>query len=444
LGTITFSCQPGNPDSITPVNCSAVVCGHYRQGGCSTGHNPSTLSGIRLPDEWHSQPQVLVNGKNPPGWRERQARGELIPYTARSVVKRGFENYPGTMHPNWCGWVSGTYNQHETGVPLSLYQISWTTIDTKPSIDSDALLQEAWAKARSGASQVLVDLAERRETYELLKNAHSRFKDRLAFVGRRAAKSVRQRKWKTKYGATPAQAAWSTLSDAWMESRYGWGPLVYSMRDVAKAMEWMREPKSVIHTERVSKSAEITGSGSNSAWPSYQRLQNGAFPAMGITVYHKRVLTARASVAYQVSAHSLKAFDTNPLMVGWELVPLSFVVDWFLNVPDILQAHWPSFAISASTACVSEKDIEMVVLEHGDITWNPASGNPYMRLTSRPRFTGYKESYIRTPRTDIPLVLSYQPHITWKRMADATVLLDKMLGKRIAGLAKAIKTRLIK
>lgn len=216
------------------------------------------------------------------------------------------------------------------------------------------------------------------------------------------------------------------------------------MRDMAKAMEWMREPKSVIHTERVSKSAEILGTGANNSWVSYQRLQNGAFPTMGIVLYHKRVLTARASVAYQVSAHSLKAFDTNPLMLGWELVPLSFVVDWFLNVPSILQAHWPSFAISASTSCVSEKDIEMIVLEHGDITWNPASGNPYVRLSARPRFTGYKESYTRTPRTDIPLVLSYQPHMTWKRMADATVLLDKMLGKRIAGLAKAIKTRLFK
>lgn len=440
MGIITLQCKSG---AIPATPSSSNACAHYRTYNCTTGHNPSSYSGIRLPDEWLSAKSVLVNGKNPPGWRERVANGELLPYTAYSVQRTGCKNTPGVLNPNFC-YSGYRYNEHSSGDAISLYSMSWATIDTKPYVDVDALLQEAWAKAKAGASQILVDMAERRETYELLKRAHSRFADRLGYVARRTAKSLKQRKWRTNYGATPTEAAKKALSDSWMEYRYGWTPLVYSMRDIADALEKMQKSKTAIYRERVSKSAEVLGSFDHSCWVSYQRLQNGAFPVMGIRNYHKRTLTARASVAYQVSSHVPKAFDINPLMLGWELVPLSFVADWFLNVPTIFQAHWPGFAISASTACVSEKDTEMIVLEHGDITWNPISGNPAVRLLERPRFTGFKESYIRTPRSDIPLKLSYQPHITWERMLDATVLLDKMLGKRIAGLAKAFKTSLLK
>jgi hypothetical protein len=225
-----------------------------------------------------------------------------------------------------------------------------------------------------------------------------------------------------------------------MEYRYGWSPLVYSCRDLATAWEHLNAtPKDGLPYILQTASAKEVSSGTNTGmtgvtvgWTTSTRSTD----KVAHSANHVQLITARAKVAYTVELRETKAFDTNLLMLGWELVPLSFVADWLWNVPDILKAHWPVSCIGQSTACVSTKVEDILFFQFG----NPAAVKP--SILTYGTFTGKQTRYTRTPRSDVPLVLEYKPHMTWKRMLDATVLLKGFTSKGVAKVAKAIASKM--
>lgn len=67
----------------------------------------------------------------------------------------------------------------------------------------------------------------------------------------------------------------------------------------------------------------------------------------------------RGSVTFEVVNPTLKTLDqlglTNPLSVAWELVPLSFVVDWFLPVGNYVQSLVPPQGVNYVSGWISQK-----------------------------------------------------------------------------------------
>jgi hypothetical protein len=112
------------------------------------------------------------------------------------------------------------------------------------------------------------------------------------------------------------------VSGRWLELQYGWLPAVSDSYEAAKAFELQTKMRST----RVSATAGKTGLIERSASPT-----NYSFP--GVHTIRKRVeyeMTEQLSLS-----RSLGLMD--PLSVVWEIIPWSFVIDWFLPVGSYLE-----------------------------------------------------------------------------------------------------------
>jgi hypothetical protein len=129
-----------------------------------------------------------------------------------------------------------------------------------------------------------------------------------------------------------------TVRDTWLEYNYGWAPLVSDIEDIAKL--------ATLDPFRVSK--PIRGLG-GSAWNAESGEVNRAPNSIGGPLFW----TARYRTVNQVSIQYLGAVCaentppsfpeqlglswSNVLPTIWELIPYSFLVDYFTNVGKVIE-----------------------------------------------------------------------------------------------------------
>ncbi|UJQ85214.1 MAG: putative maturation protein [Perrunavirus faecivivens] len=114
----------------------------------------------------------------------------------------------------------------------------------------------------------------------------------------------------------------------WMELQYGWRPII---NDIAGAYEYIMENHEKLMTYSVSANFK-------EAVPKH-------------TIFTGRngdILEAEGSRGFRTKVHYLIDLPAlressrlgllNPLQVGWDLLPFSFVVDWFIPVANMLEA----------------------------------------------------------------------------------------------------------
>jgi len=123
-----------------------------------------------------------------------------------------------------------------------------------------------------------------------------------------------------RFGKNPSKA----VADGWLELQYGWRPL---LQDVYGAIELVNDKQNRVIRQRVSKSASV-----EDTWGS--RLDDDDLYKTVNT--QKRKTSVKFTLYFSASQEFLKTLSeagvTNPGLVAWELLPWSFVVDWFLPV----------------------------------------------------------------------------------------------------------------
>lgn len=125
-----------------------------------------------------------------------------------------------------------------------------------------------------------------------------------------------------------------TVPEAWLEVQYGWNPL---LSDVKGALDLMRHQDS--DDDYFRKTVKSTRSISDTiVWESAINKQTA------LVVVHrarrKSLVFVRLDYRLDTSyLHQLQQLDVvNPALITWNLLPYSFVVDWFLPVGSYLQA----------------------------------------------------------------------------------------------------------
>lgn len=249
---------------------------------------------------------------------------------------------------------------------------------------------------------------------EFVKAAHPSAQNRLNTKGN-------FRRFGKDYAKDPKEA----FSSSWLEYTYGWVPFMSDVRSSVNTLLDVAERPNAREGRvraRVASGVEVV-----------EYAQELAYTDNIIYVYSKarssRQVVQKASWRFELLAANIPGrFGLlNPLEVAWELVPFSFVADWFLPIGDYLSALDAPWRFKHLGGTTGRK-----------ITFTSDSW-PSLRSPVNSSITGFRDSYSsvdvqRTPMAGIPspsfINLRFDPTIGAARATSAVALLHQLFGKK--------------
>lgn len=122
-------------------------------------------------------------------------------------------------------------------------------------------------------------------------------------------------------------------SDSWLAYQYGIRPLISDLNGAVKEYYKVRAVAPIIRTFRTNASNDARAGGTTSGLNPPSMSSTNAYQSARIKCY---VEFEDSAQAWDQSADRLGL--TDPVLLAWELIPYSFVIDWFVNVGEFLSA----------------------------------------------------------------------------------------------------------
>lgn len=155
----------------------------------------------------------------------------------------------------------------------------------------------------------------------------------------------------------------SFASETWLEYSYAWKPLLKDVYDHADALA-----QTVVERQGVMREAKAT----NKTMKDDAYIVKVPNNTIDYEVKTKDRQWQAMEVRYSVppgTVPAVRAFGlVNPLEVAWELVPFSFVADWFLPIGDAIRNLTSTVGLTFHSGWVSTKllhTLESSVYGHG-------------------------------------------------------------------------------
>lgn len=250
-----------------------------------------------------------------PNFNRRKAAGELIPYTKFTQYEAS--NYIQTGGSGSCTYTSGGYANWSNGFgPWNSDPLSWESevndiVAPQVLEDPAKYIQSAASSIYSSGMDASTTLAELHKTVRMFKQLGAG----LVIV---ALKNARLRKQLAKM--SPREYA-AKAASIWLEIRYGWRILLYDVQNLDDALNSF-DAKRETFTAR-------SGSTTNQVVHVYDNSYENGTRIVSDIVYYDVDVGVRGSVAAQIQP---SRFSFNAAVTAWELVPFSFIVDWFISV----------------------------------------------------------------------------------------------------------------
>jgi hypothetical protein len=205
------------------------------------------------------------------------------------------------------------------------------------------VLAAARAKAANPQMQGITTLAEMHKTTKLIGDMGWRLV-RLAtcqqqlFAALKAGKLrnfKRMAKGSPSYRKKVASKSLKRLANEWLQYRYGLRQLVFDIQSAANAAKALKNTR-VRYTARGQADTYLSETGGETSSPTFWGVNNYAK-----SIYRHNA-TVEAGVLVDPTVYGIPAIDAyglaHPLSTAWELTKFSFVIDWFLNVGEVLRS----------------------------------------------------------------------------------------------------------
>lgn len=304
----------------------------------------------------------------------------------------------------WCSSNVQTHT-HNGVAPGTLMSVNGDYVSNIPDfgpVDYDALLVQAIADCLPSLDAGTT-LAEAHKTVDMVLNVRKDAKHLISTALRG--------------GKHTAKAA----ADAWMAWRYGWQQLGYDIKNVAEAVQTPFRP-TIVNGRAGSSYKDSSTTVDNLDWDySWVRAGNKAKVSLTTTVYVD--VSRRANAYVRCNHRTINAMIDIPI-TAWELVPYSFVADWFVNIGDILKA-WRvlrtyeilATSIGSKENITVQRDWLMSGVEGPDMVSASGAAGLTEIYTGRSRNHGWVPSLVPSVTVDL----------NSKRIADAAAMLVKRI-----------------
>lgn len=360
-----------------------------------------------------------------PGYHATLRRGGVLPYLPATI-----HDWERTHTPEYHSVRRKSDSKREVGTQfLSTPYVVDNSVLPAPNLDMISYVTNAAiADAKSSVYDLLTSMAEIGKTREMMFNRAKSVLD----IGKRTAEKTDRRMRRRPATGGRFAAEWANewahrFNGYWLEARYGWRPLV---GEISNGVQYIQERTTEDRMNRSRAKAEEDISASVTQLNLYT-LRN---------IYSE---SARAGTrVYRGYALALGDFNklpqVQPVTTAWELVPFSFVIDWFVDIGSFLQASTPipGLDIRASGYSIkTEYEIER--------TWiSQASSSSLFAFESatQGRYWAKHEKYERTPSG--VMVPRLYPRLNTLRTLDLLSLVFQIGGPIVARLGrKALNLR---
>lgn len=319
----------------------------FDTGGGTDRYKPPT--NVKSSRSWVVNNTVSHEGPKK-GWKDIIAKhGNAT--TALTGVRQFVEHTPGfvtvrifdplTSPYRWRVWNHGLL----LGGAFSLSIPSAYAVDLS-SANSSAYSQ-ALARIRKRQADVsgLTFLGELRETLRMIRRPAESIANGLTKYLSHVEHRYKSLKWSKKSKPTVKELN-RIAADTWLESAFGWSPLIADLEGAAKALAKLGEE------EHYSSFMEF----SNQQWEATEPSVSSpaSYPEIRVLTHSKLMYEAEVKYYGQVKVGAVtpdvsgigNRLGFNPraiLPTAWELIPGSFLVDYVVNVGEVLEAACMSF-----------------------------------------------------------------------------------------------------
>lgn len=339
------------------------------------------------------------------------------------------------------GWTEN-FTLRELSLILDHYSLQNPAEYEEQIQDAIATTQTAAYADSLSSYDVLTQVAEARETLEFVQSKvgeAARLLNRLAHEDETTWKRARSDlKTNARRLRQSTDKAFNKLGGRWMEYRYALMPLIYAIGDVN---DLIKQRNALYQTDRARASIQIDTNAIPTPAPT--RFLYDSFS--GTAVVRSTVKTGYNSFALQ---RVLSNIGINPFVTGWELIPFSFVIDWFINVGDNIKAQTSVDLSSQKVGCTSIRRTWTRTTHYWDFTSDysersvvantcfPAAtfSELFQRSINVPVRDITHDSYERKVWSNPTTGLVYDPSINWKRTLDGIVLSYSTIRKLLRSL----------
>lgn len=291
---------------------------------------------LLAPGNWISQNEKTMTDSVRPGFFKAKREGNILPigpmssrtieYISIPGAAKGLRAFKATDKMNGYSFESAgdwgfAYRNDRLNTAIALP-------------NKDVLLQEALSRAQTDAWDTLTFAAEFRKTVEGVVTLRSR----AMAIADRVTSIVQHRRHTKKF---KSWALSDIVAQVWLELRYMWRPLVYDMMAMEEAYSRLSQARegSLQRSYASDTKSGTTTAVTTTSWEGpFGSGGGGAFAAL-VTKLETITTTGHASVGVTIDTRSITMTDIG--VTAWELVPFSFVLDWFITFGSMLSAFSP-------------------------------------------------------------------------------------------------------